>query len=129
MIKSVEGSLKKVDTSLEGFSFPLRPERVFKRLIPQSSKMFDSKKLPFALACTNAPEKPVEQSGTPTKERPEEMIMFKYGDDIKQDHLVLQIFTVFNKIWIEAGFDLKLNIYKVLSTGDGIGFIEIVQNA
>lgn len=57
------------------------------------------------------------------------MIMFKYGDDIKQDHLVLQLFTVFNKIWIEAGYDLKMNIYKVLSTGDEIGFIEIVQNA
>jgi len=26
--------------------------------------------------------------------------MFKYGDDIKQDHLVLQIFSIFNKIWI-----------------------------
>jgi phosphatidylinositol kinase/protein kinase (PI-3 family) len=55
--------------------------------------------------------------------------MFKYGDDIKQDHLVLQLFTIFNKIWIEAGYDLKMNIYKVLSTGNGIGFIEIVQNA
>lgn len=54
MVKSVEASLKKVDPSVEGFSFPLRPERVFKRLIPQSSKMFDSKKLPFALACTNS---------------------------------------------------------------------------
>ena len=55
--------------------------------------------------------------------------MFKYGDDIKQDHLLLQMFSVFNKIWIEANMDLKMNIYKVLSTGDGIGFIEIVQDA
>ena len=42
--------------------------------------------------------------------------MFKCGDDIKQDHLILQILTVFNKLWIEAGFDFKMNIYRVLST-------------
>lgn len=66
MVKSVEASLKKVDPSVDGFSFPLRPERVFKRLIPQSSKMFDSKKLPFALACTNSAEK-VQDQNSPVK--------------------------------------------------------------
>ncbi len=49
--------------------------------------------------------------------------MFKYGDDIKQDHLVLQMFKVFDKLWCDAGLDFKMNIYRVLSTGDEIGFI------
>jgi phosphatidylinositol kinase/protein kinase (PI-3 family) len=70
--------------------------------------MFDSKKLPFCLACSNDNSKEEE----PYK------IMFKYGDDIKQDHLVLQIFQVFDKLWTEGGLDLKMNNYKVLSTGN-----------
>jgi len=44
--------------------------------------------------------------------------MFKYGDDIKQDHLVLQIFKIFDKLWRENGLDFKMNVYRTLSTGD-----------
>lgn len=53
--------------------------------------------------------------------------MFKYGDDIKQDHLVLQLFRVFDRLWCQANLDLKMTIYRVLSTGPEIGFIEIVD--
>jgi hypothetical protein len=56
MVKMIETDLLSIDPKRKGFSFPLRPERVFRRLIPDSSKMFDSKKLPFALACTSKSE-------------------------------------------------------------------------
>lgn len=79
--------------------------------------MFDSKKLPFSLACL-----PYEKyQGEPYR------IMFKYGDDLKQDGLVLQIFRVFDKLWRENGLDFKMNIYRTLSTGAEIGFIELVD--
>lgn len=53
--------------------------------------------------------------------------MFKYGDDLKQDHLILQMFKIFDKLWRENGLDLKMNIYRTLSTGNEVGFIEIVE--
>lgn len=55
--------------------------------------------------------------------------MFKSGDDIKQDHLILQLFTIFDNLWKEKGLDFKMNIYRVLPTGNEIGFIEIVPNS
>ena len=53
--------------------------------------------------------------------------MFKYGDDLKQDNLILQMFRVFDKLWRENGLDLKTNVYRTLSTGTELGFIELVQ--
>lgn len=56
--------------------------------------MFDSKKLPFALGCVYDEEE--YKTATPeTVYR----VMFKSGDDIKQDHLVLQLFRVFDNLW------------------------------
>lgn len=79
--------------------------------------MFDSKKLPFSLVCLpNSSYK-----GEPYK------VMFKYGDDLKQDNLVLQMFRVFDKLWRENGLDFKMNVYRTLSTGNEIGFIELVD--
>ncbi len=49
--------------------------------------------------------------------------MFKEGDDIKQDHLILQLLKIFDNLWLEAGYNFQMNIYKVLSTGDQVGFI------
>lgn len=75
--------------------------------------MYDSKKLPFSLACI------------PNKDYPGDSykVMFKYGDDLKQDNLILQIFRIFDKLWRENGLDLKMSIYRTLSTGNEIGFI------
>lgn len=79
--------------------------------------MYDSKKLPFALSCLPSSD----YKGDPYR------IMFKYGDDLKQDSLVLQMFRIFDKLWRENGYDFKMNIYRTLSTGTEIGFIEIVD--
>lgn len=76
--------------------------------------------MPFCLACIPSSE----ASDT----RPYRAI-YKCGDDIKQDHLVLQLFSVFERLWAEGGYDFKMNNYRVLSTGNQNGFIEIVEDA
>lgn len=120
--RKFQSSLAAVESRLNelcpgGFNFPIRPQSVFRAFKREECKMYDSKKLPFALSCM-----PQEGSrGEPFR------VMFKYGDDLKQDSLVLQMFRVFDKLWRENGLDFKMNIYRTLSTGSQIGFIEVVD--
>ena len=127
-LQEIEKDLLTIDAS--GFSFPIRPEMKFLRIMRENSKMYDSKKLPFSLACTSKPRKPEKSNEKGNeKEEQEYRVMFKCGDDIKQDHLILQILQIFNRLWVEAGMNLKMNIYRVLSTGTEVGFIEIVDKS
>ena len=40
--------------------------------------------------------------------------ILKSGDDLRQDQLVLQMFQIFDQMWIKAGLDLKVLIFKYL---------------
>ena len=69
--------------------------------------------MPFSLSC-------IPENLSKTKLY---RVFYKCGDDIKQDHLVLQLFQIFENLWFSAGYDFKMNIYRVLSTGNQNGFI------
>ncbi|XP_051947749.1 phosphatidylinositol 4,5-bisphosphate 3-kinase catalytic subunit gamma isoform isoform X1 [Xyrauchen texanus] len=56
-------------------------------------------------------------------------IIFKHGDDLRQDMLIIQTLKVMDSIWQEKGLDLNLVPYGCISTGFNIGMIEIVRNA
>lgn len=57
-------------------------------------------------------------------------IMFKKGDDLRQDRLTLQLLAVMDRIWKEdEGMDMKMNVYRAMSTGVNEGFIEVVGKA
>ena len=56
-------------------------------------------------------------------------ILFKTGDDLRQDILTLQVLRIMDKIWLDRGLNLRLLPYGVVSTGDGIGMVEIVLNS
>ncbi|CAK8686870.1 phosphatidylinositol 4,5-bisphosphate 3-kinase catalytic subunit alpha isoform-like [Clavelina lepadiformis] len=56
-------------------------------------------------------------------------ILFKNGDDLRQDMLTLQILRVMDEIWQDDDLDLRINPYICISMGHNIGMIEIVQNA
>ena len=55
--------------------------------------------------------------------------MFKYGDDLRQDNLVLQFFRIMDEMWLEKNMNLEMVRYKVLETGFQIGFIEFVDQS
>jgi phosphatidylinositol-4,5-bisphosphate 3-kinase len=56
-------------------------------------------------------------------------IIFKDGDDLRQDIVTLQMITVMDTIWLENGLDLRMKPYLVVATGDQSGMIEIVMNS
>jgi phosphatidylinositol kinase/protein kinase (PI-3 family) len=61
-------------------------------------------------------------------------VLFKSGDDLRQDILTLQILRLMDKIWLTDGLDTRLKPYRVIATGindqkEGVGMIEVVPNS
>ncbi|KAJ8256327.1 hypothetical protein COCON_G00184790 [Conger conger] len=54
-------------------------------------------------------------------------IIFKNGDDLRQDMLTLQILGLMDLLWKEANLDLRIVPYGCLATGDRSGLIEVVS--
>ena len=57
------------------------------------------------------------------------MFMFKSGDDLRQDNLVLQFFKIMDKIWNKSDQDLSMVCYDVMESGFETGYIEFIGNA
>jgi len=57
------------------------------------------------------------------------LVIFKAGDDLRQDMLTLQMFRIMDKLWKKNNLDLKMNAYRVISTGHQIGFVEVVTHS
>ena len=55
--------------------------------------------------------------------------MFKSGDDLRQDNLVLQFFKIMDRIWQSTGLDMAMICYDVMESGFETGYIEFVDNA
>eukprot|EP01052_Picozoa_sp_SAG31_P004888 SAG31_NODE_208_length_20313_cov_6.143119_5_plen_298_part_00 len=100
------------------FTLPLNPRWNCKGLKVAKCKYMDSKKLPLWLVFENA-----EEGGKDL------YVIFKAGDDLRQDLLTLQLFTVMDGIWRRQGLDLKLIPYGCVATGDEIGMIEVVLDS
>ncbi|KAJ1979850.1 Phosphatidylinositol (PI) 3-kinase [Dimargaris verticillata] len=55
-------------------------------------------------------------------------VMFKTGDDLRQDQLVIQLFTLMDRLLRQEKLDLKLTPYKVLATGTGQGLVQLIPS-
>ncbi len=55
-------------------------------------------------------------------------IMFKSGDDLRQDQLVIQIFTLMDRLLQNENLDLKITPYHILATGATAGTIQFIPN-
>lgn len=62
-------------------------------------------------------------------ERPSYAIIFKTGDDLRQDMLALQAFAHMDTLWKQAGLHLGLTLYAVVATAPAAGMIAVVPRA
>ena len=102
------------------FQLPLNPKIEVKGLIPNKCKIMSSKMAPLWLVFENADPK-----------APPVYVIFKNGDDLRQDVLTLQILRAMDEMWLEDGLDMRLSPYLVVPTGSnpggrGCGMIEVV---
>lgn len=56
-------------------------------------------------------------------------VIFKVGDDLRQDQLTLQMIRVMDKLWLREGLDLKIVTFACVATGENQGILEMVTEA
>lgn len=96
-------------------SLPLDPDIRLMDVIPESSKVFKSSLSPLKITFKT-------EGGSLYP------IMYKVGDDLRQDQLVVQIITLMNELLKNENVDLKLMPYKILATGPQEGAIQFIPN-
>uniref|UniRef100_A0A8C9WSY2 Phosphatidylinositol-4-phosphate 3-kinase catalytic subunit type 2 alpha n=1 Tax=Scleropages formosus TaxID=113540 RepID=A0A8C9WSY2_SCLFO len=94
---------------------PLSPSLVAKGLNVKACSFFNSNAVPLKLALVNA---------DPLGE--EINVMFKVGEDLRQDMLALQMIRIMDRIWLQEGLDLRIVNFKCISTGKDKGMVELV---
>ncbi|XP_039988528.1 phosphatidylinositol 4-phosphate 3-kinase C2 domain-containing subunit alpha [Xiphias gladius] len=97
---------------------PLSPSLVAKELNIKACSFFNSNALPLKLALVNA---------DPLGE--EINVMFKVGEDLRQDMLALQMIRIMDRIWLQEGLDLRIVNFKCISTGKDKGMVELVPSS
>ncbi|CAF3475281.1 unnamed protein product [Rotaria sordida] len=55
--------------------------------------------------------------------------IYKIGDDLRQDQIVLQLFACMDKIWQANDFDFRLSLFNVVQTQERCGFIEMITES
>uniref|UniRef100_A0AAY4CDJ0 phosphatidylinositol-4,5-bisphosphate 3-kinase n=1 Tax=Denticeps clupeoides TaxID=299321 RepID=A0AAY4CDJ0_9TELE len=97
---------------------PLSPSIILSEICTEKCKFMDSKMKPLWLMYKSK----VAQADTVG-------IIFKNGDDLRQDMLTLQMLELMDVLWKREGLDLRMVPYGCLSTGNKTGLIEVVKNS
>jgi phosphatidylinositol 3-kinase len=96
-------------------ALPLDPSVIVNGTFPDQSAVFKSSLNPLKITF-----KTINNGTYP--------IMYKIGDDLRQDQFVTQIISLMEKILESENMDLKLKPYKILATGQVEGFIQFIPN-
>ena len=107
-----------VGAELLEIPIPVDSNLALVRVDETKSFCIKSAKAPFVVSC--------EVSHKKTRHVEVKRYMFKTGDDLRQDQLIIQLISLFDGLFKSYGLDLKLTPYKVLATSTDDGFVEFV---
>ncbi|KAL0479456.1 vacuolar protein sorting protein VPS34 [Acrasis kona] len=96
-----------------GVFLPIDPHLRAIRINPNDASVFKSNSYPILLCFE-------------TEENKKYKVIFKIGDDLRQDQLMIQIIQVMDGLLQKNGMDLKLTPYNVLACSGDVGFVECV---
>ncbi|KAI1504961.1 phosphatidylinositol 3 [Biscogniauxia marginata] len=94
---------------------PLDPSIMISGVVPEETRVFKSSLSPIMVTF-----KTTSGSKYP--------ILFKTGDDLRQDQLVIQIITLMDQLLQKENLDLKLSPYKILATSTTAGASQFVPS-
>ncbi|XP_077399453.1 phosphatidylinositol 4,5-bisphosphate 3-kinase catalytic subunit delta isoform [Vanacampus margaritifer] len=110
--------IRQESDALSNLLSPLNPSVILAEICADKCRFMDSKMKPLWLMY-KSPWTQGDMVG----------IIFKNGDDLRQDMLTLQMIHLMENLWKKEGLDLRMIPYGCLSTGNKMGFIEVVKNA
>ncbi|KAF1808536.1 putative phosphoinositide 3-kinase [Eremomyces bilateralis CBS 781.70] len=94
---------------------PLDPTVSVVGCYPEDSSVFKSSLLPLYI-------------NFKTSDGRQYPILFKTGDDLRQDQLVIQIITLMDRLLQKENLDLKLSPYRILATATVAGAVQFVPS-
>ncbi|KAJ3041544.1 Phosphatidylinositol (PI) 3-kinase [Rhizophlyctis rosea] len=102
-------------TSFPPLPLPLDAQIQVTGIIPEKASVFKSSLSPLRLtfSCLDGSEY---------------QVIFKTGDDLRQDQLVVQIITLMDRLLRKENLDLRLTPYKVLATGLDHGMVQFIPS-
>lgn len=126
-----KNELFKIDPPLP---LPLDPSIEVSGVFPEDSNVFKSSLSPLLLhfkvasedSSQSRPSSPVRSHKA--KDQRRFSIMFKTGDDLRQDQLVIQIISLMDKLLLRENLDLRLTPYRILATSPQAGAIQFVPS-
>ncbi|KAG5636082.1 hypothetical protein H0H81_009158 [Sphagnurus paluster] len=114
-LRSLISDSKNNLASMPPLPLPLNARLEVTGIIAERSSVFKSNLYPLLLyfQCVDGTEYPV---------------IFKDGDDMRQDQLVIQLFTLMDQLLRKENLDLKLSPYDVLATGPLQGMAQFIPS-
>ncbi|KAJ3121935.1 Phosphatidylinositol (PI) 3-kinase [Physocladia obscura] len=116
LLRNIISDPKNGLSSFSPLPLPLDAQVIVTGLIADKCTIFKSSLLPLRLTFSCA-------------DSSEYQMMFKMGDDLRQDQLVLQLFTLMDRLLRKENLDLKLTSFKVLATGADHGMVQFVPSS
>ena len=108
------------------YYLPIDPRLKIKGTITEGCTVFKSAKCPVKYTF-KVTEDTKEFNHHDDKEHMR--IMFKYGDDLRQDQLILQMINYMDSLLKNMHLDYEFTTYKTLATSKSDGFVEFVPNS
>jgi phosphatidylinositol 3-kinase len=102
-------------TNFEPLPLPLDPSVYITGIDPEDCNVLKSSLLPIVLNFR-------------TSHSQKYPIIFKFGDDLRQDQLVIQIITLMDRLLRKENLDLRLTPYRILATSTSAGAFQFVPS-
>ena len=103
--------------SFEPTRLPFKPELIAIGINPENIRCFQSKLKPVMLDFI------LNEEGKDFK------VIFKIGDDMRQDQLIIQLFEVMDYLLKSASLPLPITVYSTLAFSPSFGCCEFIENS